>query len=366
VLHLFCLPSVRLLRALILIAGLAAPACGPQAAPAPGQPASPAAQPATPSVSPARPIALPSDDGPHDAQTEWWYYNGYLASGDGQQFSFHLVMFKRQAQSAGRAGYVGHMAVTDHQRSLFRYSQHVALAQPGALTPGVFDVKAGPVSAAGGGGVDRLMGQAGEYQVDITLRTRKPPVIHGDAGIVGVSPEASSYYYSRTRMAAAGTLTVAGTALAVQGEAWMDHQWGDFSLPGAAGWDWFAVQLDSGEDLMVSVLRDDAGRVLSQYGTLVAPGGETVHLADSDLRIAALQTWVSPDTGAAYPMGWRVELPARALALTLQPVLFGQELDTTATTGKVYWEGAVTVAGEGGAAGRGYVELTGYKERTAH
>ena len=40
-----------------------------------------------------------------------------------------------------------------------------------------------------------------------------------------------------------------------------------------------------------------------------------------------------------------------------------QELDTRATTGVVYWEGSETVTGtQAGraAAGRGYVELTGY------
>ena len=47
----------------------------------------------------------------------------------------------------------------------------------------------------------------------------------------------SSYYYSRTSMAASGTLTIDGTAVAVTGSAWFDHQWGDFIAVGGGGWD---------------------------------------------------------------------------------------------------------------------------------
>jgi len=37
-----------------------------------------------------------------------------------------------------------------------------------------------------------------------------------------------------------------------------------------------------------------------------------------------------------------------------------QELDARASTGTLYWEGAVRVAGVGAPGGRGYLELTGY------
>ena len=39
-----------------------------------------------------------------------------------------------------------------------------------------------------------------------------------------------------------------------------------------------------------------------------------------------------------------------------------QEMDARASTGTVYWEGAVRAKGEKGA-GRGYLELTGYWKR---
>ena len=46
--------------------------------------------------------------------------------------------------------------------------------------------------------------------------------------------------------------------------------------------------------------------------------------------------------------------------LAAQPLLDDQELDSRASTGAIYWEGAVTARGSGNRTGRGYLELTGY------
>lgn len=354
-------------------AGLLLAGCGDAPAMAGPPPGVTAARPAVTATAAAlptpAPILLPQDDGPHQALTEWWYYNGHLATEDGQRFSFHLVVFKRQGQGpAPRSAYVAHVGITDHQSKAFRYDQVLVVPPPLPELPGRFDLAVGPVVARGGDGRDAIAGGAGEYAFTLTLQAEKPPVIHGDAGIVGVSPGERSYYYSRTRMAAAGTLRAGGQEMPVQGTAWMDHQWGDFSLPGAAGWDWFALQLDDGTDLMVSVLRDSAGAVAAQYGTWVEADGQARALGHDDLQVAALGRWTSPATGAIYPMGWRLEVPGHGLTAELAPVLPEQEVDSTATTGKVYWEGATAVRGLRAGrpvAGWAYVELTGYKERTA-
>jgi predicted secreted hydrolase len=47
----------------------------------------------------------------------------------------------------------------------------------------------------------------------------------------------------------------------------------------------------------------------------------------------------------------------------LEPLLEDQELDARASTGTLYWEGAVRITGRDGLKGRGYLELTGYAER---
>jgi predicted secreted hydrolase len=50
--------------------------------------------------------------------------------------------------------------------------------------------------------------------------------------------------------------------------------------------------------------------------------------------------------------------------LHIEPLLDDQESDARASTGTVYWEGAVrALDAEGRLRGRGYLELTGYGER---
>ena len=91
-------------------------------------------------------------------------------------------------------------------------------------------------------------------------------------------------------MAAGGTLTLGGTAFPVTGTAWFDHQWGDFIAVGGGGWDWFAVNLEDGTDLMLSLVRDTDGSYPLVYGTLVEalPG-----IVDRD----AFEVQVAPITG---------------------------------------------------------------------
>jgi predicted secreted hydrolase len=51
-------------------------------------------------------------------------------------------------------------------------------------------------------------------------------------------------------------------------------------------------------------------------------------------------------------------VPTAALDVVVAPLVPDCEIDSRGSTGVVYWEGPVRV--EGGAGGRGYVELTGY------
>ena len=147
------------------------------------------------------------------------------------------------------------------------------------------------------------------------------------------------------------------------GEAWFDHQWGDFIAVGGGGWDWFAVNLDDGTDLTLSLVRDADGSYPLVYGTLVAADGTTRHLPRDAFTVEVTKRWTSPRTGANYPAGWRVTLPGEDLAIDLTPTVADQELDTRASTGVVYWEGSQHVSATRAGkplGGEAYVELTGY------
>ena len=53
-------------------------------------------------------------------------------------------------------------------------------------------------------------------------------------------------------------------------------------------------------------------------------------------------------------------MSAGGIDYALDPLMDDQELDSRASTGTVYWEGAVRATGTDGGTGRGYLELTGY------
>jgi predicted secreted hydrolase len=182
----------------------------------------------------------------------------------------------------------------------------------------------------------------------------KAPVLqHGD-GYTDYSFGGNTYYYSRERMAATGTIVAGGETLPVTGLAWFDHQYGDLDTAIDTGWDWFAIQLDDQREIMLYVVRPASGDTLVG-GSISDPRCVTTEIGPSDFEITPLGSWTRPGSSppCTYPSGWTVR--AGGLNLTVTPVLDDQELDTAVID---YWEGAATVSGD--ATGRAYVELTGY------
>jgi predicted secreted hydrolase len=354
-----------------------------------------APRPATPTASPAPsrpadplPVELPRDDRPHDRLTEWWYYTGHLRDGGSGRWGFEYVIFRAERGSFP-VSWASHLALTDERAKTFRYDQrnevgpqvdHSATAASKAFLFAItgLDPRQGGAGPAGpdaaspwvmGGldGRDRLMAasERAGFGLELELVQARPPVLHDRDGWVDFGPAGGSYYYSRTRMTAAGTLRTGSASVAVEGTAWFDHQWGDFIAVGGGGWDWFAVNLDDGTDVTLSLVRASDGTYPLVYGTIVEDSGRTRHLDARDFTVTVAGTWRSSRTGATYPAAWRIEIPADQLTIDLRPTVADQELDTRATTGVVYWEGSQVVhARRSGVAlgGEGYVELTGYAE----
>ncbi|MGH2367637.1 MAG: lipocalin family protein, partial [Chloroflexota bacterium] len=305
-----------------------------------------------------------------------------------EEYGFELVFF-RGIRGDRPPGYAAHFAITDLPQQRFRYdlrsdvalnegaTPQVQLGTPGGDRPpgivavnppgGGFDMALGGWSMRGRGGQDVLAAAMPGYALDVELTATRPPALHlGEPpimpGLISFGPAGYSYYYSRTRMDLTGTLEVDGEPKAVQGQAWMDHQWGDFLVLGGGGWDWFAGNLRDGRDVTFSLVRNATGATVLAYGTLVEANGEARHLPPSSFQWEPTGWWTSPHTGIRYPSGWRVRIPEARLDLLWVPLLEDQELDTRPSTGVIYWEGAVALQDASSRAdlGRGYVELTGY------
>jgi predicted secreted hydrolase len=327
-----------------------------------------------------RPFGFPEDHGPHAGfRTEWWYWTGNLETKDGRAFGYQLTMFRsalaptapeRESAWAARQVYMAHFTLTDVQTGRFypfekfaREAQGLAGAEGSPWRVWVEDWEAKSAGAAFS--PLTLSARAGEVALQLTLEEGKAPVLQGERGLSqkGREPGNASYYYSLTRMPSRGHVTVAGERFAVRGESWMDREWSTSALSGGqVGWDWFALQLSDGSELMYYQLRGKGGAVdpLSA-GVLVSPSGEVTRLDRESLQLEVLSQWESPRGGVRYPAKWRVRIPQQQLQLTVSPRVADQELPLSVR----YWEGAVGVEGtraEAALRGRGYVELTGYAE----
>jgi predicted secreted hydrolase len=215
----------------------------------------------------------------------------------------------------------------------------------------------------------RLRAAEGDVAIDLVLEPGKPPVLQGDAGLSRKGPEPgnASYYYSLTRLPTSGTIRSGGRTHAVTGTSWLDREWSTSVLsPDIEGWDWMSLQLDDGTELMVYRLRRHDGSASPfSAATFVAADGTPTYLSNRDFTMTAVRTWRSNLDGTAYPVGWRVSIPSLRLDLSVDAAFDAQELDLAVR----YWEGAVRMRGSRGGrdvGGRGFLEMTGYAERTRH
>lgn len=337
---------------------------------------------------PARPgyvYAFPRDHGSHEQfQTEWWYFTGHLSSTNGRRFGYELTFFRRGIDSpdawsnpsvwAMRHLYFAHFALTDEANEQFRFAEKLSRAGMN---------KAGAEVDRLHVWIDRwllkavapdhrqfhLQAQAEGFSIDLTLESSKPPVIHGTDGVSrkGKEAEATSHYYSMTRLGTTGSVVVQGEPLAVNGLSWMDHEFGSADLSeGLVGWDWFSLQLQNDYDIMAYGLRRADGTFdPASSGTLVRPNGSSTSLSLEAIDVSVQGHWTSPASGACYPNQWTLSIPSEKIELHISPRMANQELITRRSTAVTYWEGAVDVTGlwEGeNIQGHGYVELTGYAE----
>lgn len=353
-----------------------------------------------------RAFVFPADHGPHpEFRNEWWYVTGNLEAEDGRHVGYQLTIFRTSLAPQGRwtraaaaapggasggaasawatdQAYMGHLAVTDARGRRFhaferfaRGAMGLAGAQAEPLRVWIEDWAletsdaAAPVAGTAPVAVFplRLRAAEGDVALDLVLEAGKPAVLQGERGLSRKGPEPgnASYYYAHTRMPTAGRVVLGADTLRAAGLSWLDREWSTSALSaGMVGWDWFALQLDDGRELMVYALRlgDGGAHPLSEGVLVDAAGGRRALSWGTDVSVTATGRWTSPRDGSVYPSGWRISVPAEGLALEVTPVLEAQELDLAFR----YWEGAVRVSGSARgrpAAGWGYVELTGYAGR---
>jgi predicted secreted hydrolase len=304
---------------------------------------------AFPLVTPGKLLTFPADHGAHpDYRQEWWYVTGWLKTEKGEDLGFQITFFRSKlafensnpSNFTPRQIVLAHAALSDPKHGRLRHDERAARTALGLAgsKEGSTEVWLDDWSLKLQKDTYQARIRARDFSLELDFVASKL-VLQGEAGFSrkGGRPEEASYYYSRPQLKVTGT----ANGRPVAGTAWLDHEWSSqYMASDASGWDWCGLNLDDGRALMAFRMR---GR-----------NGETVFSPAND-SFQTLRSWKSPRTGAAYPVSMLVNNELR-----LEPLMDDQELDGRASTGTIYWEGAVTAFRDKAAVGKGYLELTGY------
>jgi predicted secreted hydrolase len=329
-----------------------------------------------------REFVFPRDHGPHPRyKHEWWYVTGNVQTANERHFGFQLTFFRigltpvvitRPSAWATKGIYMAHFTLSDvasRQFYAFERFSRAAVGLAGASSTPLrvwledWSLQGNEAGGAAGKLSMRLHAAERGVAIDLVVDSNKPIVLQGEHGLSrkSATPGNASYYYSATRLRTHGVVRIGDESFGVDGLSWLDREWGTSALDKEqVGWDWFALQLSDGRELMYYQLRRRDGTVhpFSQ-GMLVSVDGAIQRLAAEDVQLDVEDRWQSPGTGVQYPSRWRLRVQQAQLDLTIEPYLPNQELNVSVR----YWEGAVRAHGSAhghAVSANGYVELVGY------
>lgn len=281
------------------------------------------------------------DWNPHRAPVEWWYVSAYIPD---QEIAFHWAFFRYYAPERYRV--LGlparaifpypfaseHLAITDLRADRFTFKERHDF--PGLRA----EMRADPLRLNLDGW--RFYRTSRGFRltadgVDVELIPEKPPVVQ-PPGWSGTAETGRMYYVSYTRVRLRGTID----GRAVQGSAWIDHQWGEQMSGVTALWDWYGVHLSNGDDLMLYRIRDREGNVKALHAARTDALGRPQRLRVVSME--PLAYWTSPVTGLRYAVAWRVV--GEDWSLRLDPLRLAEEVRPPGIP-VAYWEGPVEGSG---------------------
>lgn len=341
---------------------------------------------------PAKAMQFPRDFGSHpDLQTEWWYITGQIQAAD-KPWGFQLTFFRSRVSGtqelrsalAAKQLIFAHAALCDVQGRKLQHDQRMARAGLGLAEASEADTQVHigdwrlqrqPLPGQAAAQASRYQAHlaARDFTLDLAFETTQPVLLQGKAGLSSKGPDAeqASYYYSQPQLEVSGSIVVQGKRLPVEAasgarnRAWLDHECSEAILhKDAQGWDWIGMNLDDGSALTAFHLRRKSGGALWAGGSFRAAGQSQAQIFSADtLRFEPLRFWTSPHSQARYPVAWRVQTPAGNYEV--HALVDDQELDSSASTGAIYWEGLselrrLAADGRSQVVGSGYLEMTGY------
>lgn len=318
---------------------------------------------------PGRVFAFPRDHGSHPGfRTEWWYVTGHLDAAQGQRFGFQVTFFRQARRDNGQTQHLhlAHAALLDAKTGSFIHEERLNReGWDAASSETTLNVRNGNWSLTLDEATQRLHIAAtvkDNLLLRLELHPAKPLVIFGKDGVSrkGASAAAASHYLTWPRLKTTGTVKLGAAEHGVSGEAWMDHEFSSSQLEeGQVGWDWAAIQLNDGRELMVyRMRRQDGSQDPASTLAVIERDGTLRQAGSAAFTWEKLGSWKSPRNGADYPVHVRIRFGAESFEL--KPLAQDQEQDGGITR-LPYWEGACDVADASGQTiGRAFLELAGY------
>lgn len=339
-----------------------------------------------------RVLQFPLDHGSHpDTRIEWWYLTGHAYAGE-QLWGFQVTFFRSkvastQGMSSGLAAkqlLFVHAALTDVKSQKIYHDQRIARdAMPWARSEEndthvhirdwhlVRRNANSTGNASLGADLYTARIQSSEFSLELECTSSQPLLLQGQDGLSrkGPSPEHASFYYSQPQLSVAGHLVLHGKRMAIAphsqrtpAKAWLDHEWSYALLSAqAVGWDWIGMNLYDGSALTAFRLRRADGSHWWAGGSYRQPGKAAQIFGAQDITFTPVRWWLSPTSGARYPVQWTIQSPAGSWTVTA--MVDSQELDSRQSTGSVYWEGLSQLSDTSQTiVGMGYLEMTGYAQ----
>jgi predicted secreted hydrolase len=269
--------------------------------------------------------------------------------------------------------YFAHCAFTDEEKGIFTYFGKFARSgnKRSGSTRRRYHTWIGEwVVEQGFSNFHRIRVSDSGFSLNLNFLAERRPVIHAVKGLKrkGVRRAHLTRCYSISGGKLSGVLVANRLRTRVTGEGWFDREFGNSPLPREQlARDWFAIQFDHGEELMLYMLRNADGTYAeNSSGTYVFFDATTsCTLSSTEIMLEVKSRWKSPRSGAEYPASWFVRIPRIELEIEIDPTVIDQELVLDQSAPVISWQGSVRVSGrlEGrNVAGRGFVELSGYAQ----
>lgn len=326
-------------------------------------------------VSRETPIQLPEDHGPHPTfRQEWWYWTFVLWSDTGQEvlqdrpaeFGAQLVFFRRALTPSSEPEgwrssqvYMSHFAATHVEAA-----QHKAFETLSREVPGFARFQSKPfdltLAATSARSLEEAFtpllidAQGQDTHLKVRLEQTEPEILQGLKGFSAKSETAASHYYSIPRLLVSGELGWHDAHIPVVGWAWLDREWSSRELPrGLVGWDWMALMLKDGSELMLyRLVREDGNRDAFNYAVRRDAAGTVRTFGSHEFSMVALRE-IDFD-GDTFVVEWKLVIEGVG-EYAVQAAIDDQYLRTSVR----YWEGLVRVRDAAGSyLGDGYLEMT--------